>query len=500
MRFFHVGITEPDVRFLEALPALNELWVQYPPGSDLDGGTVSVIGRLFGLRILKFWACGIDHDDFSLLTGLVNLESLDLYRQHYSRSYSRTGHKSVRPPNWQALAKLPRLHTLNLSDSNLDDQSLQDCAACKQVRELNLSSNHITDSGVVLLAEMSALQSLGLQSNQVHGETLELLADLTALGSIDLDGNPLLREQLQALRSISPKLSGCFKGSNSELRFEDLVGLFRDQITMIAVSPDRPWIDLNGRMQCRLRWPEEFRPERLRQAAACPGLTKIDVQASTGPIRGGDFAALGHLSKLTFLRLHNAHLSAEDLRRLSGLQQLQTLAINESVVDAAGLKHCAQLPSLERVDLRASRLERGDEGLRDLQQVRRLDLQGASLDIEDIIAIGGMQSLETLSLQGVKNVAQGLRHLSDLPRLAILNLKDTDATARSLIPFAAHKDTLRHVSHEGSKITDEQAQALANEFGWKFEGPCSCGCMDIEPQRPQAPPSKPLGLTLIERR
>ena len=75
----------------------------------------------------------------------------------------------------------------------------------------------------------------------------------------------------------------------------------------------------------------------------------------------------------------------------------------------------------------------------------------------DISLLGGMRSLTYLNIKHTRVSLTGLTQLGELTRL--------------------------YVDHRHSRVSDVDAQRLADRFGWTSHGACSCGCLDIEPRR-----------------
>src|SRR5947209_4177531 len=85
---------------------------------------------------------------------------------------------------------------------------------------------------------------------------------------------------------------------------------------------------------------------------------------------------------------------------------------------------------------RSSRSAKGDdlgragpEGLKELRQLRSLDLSGSSVLDEELKELKELKQLISLDLNGCPCVTGiGLKHLIGLPKLASLSLEDTKVT------------------------------------------------------------------------
>jgi hypothetical protein len=88
---------------------------------------------------------------------------------------------------------------------------------------------------------------------------------------------------------------------------------------------------------------------------------------------------------------------------------LEVLALEDTRVKGAGLKH-----------------------LKGLSRLRVLDVGGCGLTDDALAHLEPLTSLETLALQDTKITGAGLAHLSGLSELRVLNLDGCEVTAESL--------------------------------------------------------------------
>lgn len=102
------------------------------------------------------------------------------------------------------LASLPDLVILNLSGSDVDDQSLRWVAELSQLKSLNLAWTSITDDGLSLLGKLSDLQALWLDETKITDAGLVHLKSLSKLRRLYLEGTSVTDSAVKDLRDELP--------------------------------------------------------------------------------------------------------------------------------------------------------------------------------------------------------------------------------------------------------------------------------------------------------
>lgn len=125
-------------------------------------------------------------------------------------------------------------------------------------------------------------------------------------------------------------------------------------------------------------------------------------------VDGAGFAEIGKLSHLRSLNLRNVRTTAEQLKPLAQLQELQFLTMNDSVING-GLGPIG--------------------GLRDLH---RLELANSTIKDDDLEALLQLPLLANLNLSHTKITDAGLEKLSRMKRLNTLNVRNTTVTKEGL--------------------------------------------------------------------
>lgn len=98
------------------------------------------------------------------------------------------------------MAVQPTLHSLDLSNSEIDDDSLRPLSSLPDLRSLNLSGTKITDACSERLKESQNLQFLDLSATAITDAILPSLTDLVYLSRIDLRCTQVTDAGVQELR------------------------------------------------------------------------------------------------------------------------------------------------------------------------------------------------------------------------------------------------------------------------------------------------------------
>lgn len=174
---------------IELMPNLEELYLENE--TELD--SISQISGRTKLKSLALVGCGLGSDDINALSGLTELESLDL---------SDNSLTSV-----SALSELKKLRYLFISKNNIND--IYPLESLESVILINASENNISE----LPAFSLSLESLYLSKNRI--EDISSLSTLRRLVILDLSYNSITNadslERLEALETLTlsnnPELS-----------------------------------------------------------------------------------------------------------------------------------------------------------------------------------------------------------------------------------------------------------------------------------------------------
>lgn len=236
---------------------------------SLTHGCLAAIGRMAQLEILHLEGLTISDKDLACLAGLENLKSLSMTDITAAENFDVD--VDDLPPLLESLPALPRLETLDLSCSEVDDRNLRYLTDLPRLKSLGLQNASVTVKG---LAELAALGSL---------EELALSDELTTPAALALRGFPRLRTvHLNANSSMGgmgmgdPAILALDDGAELHIAKDDLAA-WRRAIELLRQA--RPGIVIDGDAQglywSRNRWNVQsywFQARRLDQSiipAAC---------------------------------------------------------------------------------------------------------------------------------------------------------------------------------------------------------------------------------------
>jgi len=175
---------------LEHLTELRELSIRRAKKID-DRGS-EVLGRLLHLRILWLPDTSISDETLAHLTGLTNLEWIDLSGTNVE------GHGLTH------LAGLTRLKMLDLGRTPLNDSHLHLISQFPRLLLLRLGKSEITDAGLPVLGKMAQLERLFLYPSEITDDGLVHLQTLINLKELDIGPN-ISKAAADKLRAALPQ-------------------------------------------------------------------------------------------------------------------------------------------------------------------------------------------------------------------------------------------------------------------------------------------------------
>ncbi|MCA9111809.1 MAG: hypothetical protein KDA52_17785, partial [Planctomycetaceae bacterium] len=212
---------------------------------------------------------------------------------------------------------------------------------------------------------------------------------------------------------------------------------------------------------------------------------------------------IAHLTGLRFLNLDNTRITDKALAHLKNLHQLQTLYLSAYDVflegygvGDEGMKTIAQLPALENVGLRRTKITDGGlDALAECETLQGLDLDETAVTdaglvpllklpqlrgltlrfyygfndpgITDaaLLTLRQMQTLRYLDLHGVPITNDGLQQLAGLTKLKRLSINNTQVTGEGLVHLA-NMQKLEHL-YFYDRIDDETVKNVSRLKGLK---------------------------------
>jgi small GTP-binding protein domain len=235
--------------------------------------------------------------------------------------------------SYSFLSGLPQLQSLNLHSNQITDISF--LTGLTQLQSLDLSDNHISD--ISFLSDLTLLKSLYLRANQISD--ISFLSGLTQLQSLDIRFNNIsdigFLSGLTQLKSLYLRANQ-ISDINSLLNLTQLLflDLHSNQISDIS--------SLSGLVQLQSL---DFRENKISDISSISRLTQLQsLNFCSNQISNISF--LSGLKQLQFLNLSNNQIS--DISSLSGLVQLQSLDFRENKIsDISSISRLTQLQSLD---------------------------------------------------------------------------------------------------------------------------------------------------------
>jgi hypothetical protein len=292
------------------------------------------------------------------LADLQNLSTLYLYQ---------TG---VRGPGLAHLERLPKLHSISLSRSELGDAGLKHLGNMLHLKWADLDQTHITDAGMADLAKAIGLETLSLRRTDVSDEGIRSLESLRNLKSLNLVGTRVTAAGVARLKRALPDCETWttfglgMKSSETPLfpeghqptaseindRLKELA--IEGEVEVDASRPGRPIVSLRL-FYCTLSDDVVL--------ALLDGMPELETLNIRGGLVGDRLLAGLAPRPIRLLSLQSTRVTDEGLKHLSRLPTLQEIDVSETDVTDAGLVHLHGLGALRTVRAEGTRATR--EGL-----------------------------------------------------------------------------------------------------------------------------------------
>jgi len=195
----------------------------------VDDATLALVGRFADLTDLSVEETAVGDRGLERLTGLEELEWLNLYRTGVSDAGLETlgampslthlplGETDVTDEGLGRLVSLPRLRYLGLRGNRITDRSGEVLRRLKSLTGLHLGQTNVTDAILPALVSLPKLEELWLHDTRVTDDGLAVLADAPMLRRLHLQRTRTTAEGVDRLRE---RLPACriFWASDSEPR------------------------------------------------------------------------------------------------------------------------------------------------------------------------------------------------------------------------------------------------------------------------------------------
>jgi len=237
------------------------------------------------------------------------------------------------------LAKMSRLEKLDLSHTRISDEGMLYLRTAPGITDLNLYyAEQITDHGMSAIKDWKHLKRLNLRGTRISDGTLEIVSRLTQLEALDAANTPITDNGLDSLMTLI-NLKELSLGRRPESD---------NEIAVLRLLPTLTYLNLSGPRGAE-------RPDSAYRRAG-----------ESGPMRTDLVNAIAELKNLRVLRLGYSNVTADGLRTLSALEQVERLGLegctrigDEAVSELAGWKN------LKYVDLQETKVTgKGVDALR----------------------------------------------------------------------------------------------------------------------------------------
>jgi len=337
------------------------------------------------------------NDEF--LTALRSLdEPLDLYLD---------GRGNLTPEQLKALARTPQLKGLLLTGvgPNVTDADFSVLNNHPQLELLQLSgASKLTNALFAHLRNMDRLELLQLDGSAITDEGLKQLPQLKHLKTLRLDGTSCQGLALDHFRNSPLERFSCNKLSDAGAQL--LMSFPLIQEFAFAESP----LTRRG----------------LANIGRLARLQRIDLSGCRN-LQDADFAVLGEAYNLTSVQLGQTAAGDLAVEGLSRLNNLRELRIGSENLSDAGVRKICEIVSLNNVTITPDAIHLTDHGFVDLWRLANLHSLGVSapqVTGRGLSAIGELQRLNWLSLDGIGICDAALEHVAESPSLQRLSVGD----------------------------------------------------------------------------
>jgi internalin A len=192
----HTKVSAKGLATLKSWKHLSSLKLKggRPGNDDLSG-----ITALTGIQRLELSGAGLDTARLAALRNLTSLESLSFGSEELTELQLadlpalpalrrlQFAAKQLTDKAVPQFLRFPRLRRLNLSNSKITDQGLEKLSAMNELEILVLDGcKGVTNDGMLAVATLPKLQHLSITDSGVHGAGLKLLASARNLKHVTL--------------------------------------------------------------------------------------------------------------------------------------------------------------------------------------------------------------------------------------------------------------------------------------------------------------------------
>lgn len=356
------------------------------------------------------------------------------------------------------------LQELGLAGIQIADDQLRHIAHLTDLRELDLSQTNILGTGLKYLAKIDSLKKLWLSGTHVGDNELSCLLELSSLEGLGLRATPTTDAGMVHVGKITSL----------------------ESLSLSAGVSDEGLAQLKDLKN--LRWLSTGDRGVTDKGLAClAGLTNLEYLGLEGArVSDAGLVYLKNMSKLKKLRLIGTPVTEKGFVHLESLKNLEELYVLFGVTET-GLMALSKLPSLKNITVDGDSLS--EEGLALLSKFKSLEhvyvddtdkmdaiaselaklsglvrlTIGRGLTDEGLMQLKNIQSLRDLDIETATITSRGIATLSELPSLQALKLAHVKLSSEKEWEALGHLSTIQHLALRAiqSDVTDAHISHLS---------------------------------------
>jgi serine/threonine protein kinase/Leucine-rich repeat (LRR) protein len=454
---------EAGLRFLAAIPRLNELFVE---NLDLSGGRMRAVAAMKNLTMLAFVNCNISDDDVEHLRDL-KLQQL------------RLPGNPITDASAQVIGGIKSLGLLLLKQTPVGDDTCRLISSLPRLRNLDLGETKVSDAGMEDLAKLVDLEYLQLNGTGISDAGLKKLESARILHLLTVDSTNCTEAGVTAFRKAAPNCKVSFKVLATSGSTSVPAPTGNPAVSTALVPPEFSNSDDPVRRAVGWAVSRNFSLNLVRDGGSQPVRTYDDVPdgplqvgsliiAKDRPIESEDWHHLKALRGLNSLVVRDGKFDDAALAHLADSPNLKILQLLDTSVTDEGLQRLTTMPALEELLLGTQSPERRatkitDEVLTYISQIpklRKLNLNSCAITDDGLETLSNLDGLRELSLRHCRLTDSGIEHLSDL-NLQTLHLQGNTITDASAQVISEIK-TLESLTLRGTEAGDKMFRQLCS--------------------------------------
>jgi internalin A len=471
-------VTDDGLRFLTGLTNLQFLDLEQTKITDTCAPHFADLKNLVHVDFAAFdvneEGFGVGDKVLAVLATLPKLSSVELRLT------------KVTDAGMAELARSSSLESVSVEGTEVTDAGLPHLAKLKNLKSLSLGVYNegakITDEGLKIAGQMTGLQSLQLSGTPITDAGLPYLSELRNLKSLQLDETKATSaglaflEPLQNIQHLRLMDTVDDEGARHLAKLKNLksvtanMDLSDEGVGYLAALPHLEQLMLSD---------EKVTDASLPAIAKMAALKTLWFQRCKVTDEG--LAKLTGHPTLEYMLFRELPMTTASLETFATLPKLKILNIaldqsDKSKIDWSGLE---KLTQIERLGIEARTFTADD--LRPLQRLKQL--QGIEvecmdlLDDEAMLALADLGNLKNIDLRSTKVTDKGMVSLSNKPKLEYMTIscQATDTGLKALYD----SKSLQYLQIASPYITDKGLAALAealpslqdiNVYNYSLEG------------------------------